>query len=283
MKKKFNCLKLTIAGILSCGILGGQAVATEITITFENLSQSGGVFFTPVYGAFHNGSFDLFDVGSTASPDFERQVEDGNFIPVRDARVAAFPDSQGFVLRGSNGDPAPVAPGSQTTFTLDVDGSENPFFTFASMLIPSQDAFVGSDESIELFDSTGSFLDPFSLTLFGSDVYDGGTEANSDNSQVAFLNQTGSNQGESENNAIAIHEGLSDAILDSTLVGPDGDIPFNRAAADFTQSNFSPLARITVTAANDREPTPIPEPPISMLLGVGAIMFYRKRRRNTSN
>ena len=248
-----------------------DAEAKRLLITFENLVQTGGFFFTPVYGAFHdNSGFDIFTVGEASSPVFERLAEDGTFTQLRDDRVANFPDSQGFALNAGVG---PIGPQSSVSFEIDVDGNINTHFVFATMVIPSQDAFIGLDESVELFDSNGNFISPFSLTLDSSDIYDAGTEDNSDNSAVAFLNQGAPDTGAVENNPIGLHEGLSDAILDAGFIGPNGNIPFSREAADFTQPGFGPIARITVTAVE------VPEPSSLAMLGFGLLGFAALRHR----
>ncbi len=244
--------------------------AKRLLITFENLAQNGGFFFTPVYGAFHDGNFDIFNVGEAASPVFERLAEDGDFTALRDDRVANFPNSQGFALNAGVG---PIGPQSSISFEIDVDGNINTHFVFATMLIPSQDAFIGLDDSVELFDSNGNFISPFSLTFDRSDIYDAGTEDNNDNSAVAFLNQSAPDTGDSENGVIGLHEGLSDDILDAGFVGPGGSIPFSREAADFLQDGFGPFARITVTAVD------VPEPSTMAMFGFGLLGFAALRHR----
>lgn len=244
--------------------------AKRLLITFENLAQNGGFFFTPVYGAFHDGNFDIFNVGEAASPVFERLAEDGDFTALRDDRVANFPNSQGFALNAGVG---PIGPQSSVSFEIDVDGNINTHFVFATMLIPSQDAFIGLDDSVELFDSNGNFISPFSLTFDRSDIYDAGTEDNNDNSAVAFLNQSAPDTGDSENGVIGLHEGLSDDILDAGFVGPGGSIPFSREAADFLQDGFGPFARITVTAVD------VPEPSTMAMFGFGLLGFAALRHR----
>lgn len=254
-----NVLGLVLA--LAATGFAGAAQATRLSITVENLAPQEGFFFTPVYGAFHDGGFDLFDVGALASPEFERLAEDGDFSFVRDARLAAFPNSQGFAVFGSAG---PIAPGETVTLDVNINGASNRFLTLASMLIPSQDAFIGIDTSVELFDANGDFLGVFSRTFQPGDIYDAGTEDNTDNTQVAFLNQTGPDQGASEMNNIGLHPGLSDFILDSTSIGPTGvEFPFDRVAADFTQAGFGPVARVTIAKVS--------EPEGLLLMGVGIL------------
>ena len=270
IKAATTAAALAVAVFASAG--AEDAEATRLRVTFENLAQNGGFFFTPVYGAFHdNSGFDIFNVGEAASPVFERLAEDGNFGDLRDDRVANFPNSQGVALTGIG----PIGPQSSVSFDIHVDGSINTHFVFASMLIPSQDAFIGLDESVALFDSNGNFISPFSLTFDRSDIYDAGTEDNSDNSAVAFLNQADADTGASENGVIGLHEGLSDEILNAGLIGPNGDIPFSPDAADFTQDDFGIFARITVTAVD------VPEPSSIAMLGFGLLGFaaFRHRRK----
>lgn len=261
--------------IASFAVSGAKdAGATKLNITFENLAPNAGFFFTPVYGAFHgNTGFDIFTEGQAASSVFERLAEDGNFDPLRIDREANFPNSQGFAINAGVG---PIGPQSSASFMIDVNGSINSHFVFATMLIPSQDGFIGLDQSVELFDSNGDFLAPFSLTFGASDIFDAGTEDNSDNDNVAFLNQAGPDLGADENGVVTRHTGLSDAILDAGLVGPNGDIVFSRDAADFTQGNFGPVARITVTAVNVSEPSSMAVLGLG-LLGVVAMRQRRKR------
>ncbi len=272
MLKVMKTAALTAALSVAALAVGGaqDAEAKRLRVTFENLAQNGGFFFTPVYGAFHdNSGFDIFTVGQSASPVFERLAEDGDFTALRDDRVASFPDSQGVALTGIG----PIGPQSTVSFEIDVNGDINTHFVFATMLIPSQDGFIGLDESVQLFDANGNFLSPFSLTFDRSDIYDAGTEDNADNSAVAFLNQSAPDTGASENGVVGLHQGLSDAILDAGFIGPNGDIAFSRDAADFTQPDFGPIARISVTAVD------VPEPSSIAMLGFGLLGFAALRHR----
>ena len=50
---------------------------TELTVTVDNLQPAGGLFFTPVWVGFHDGTFDSFDVGGNASAALEAIAEEG--------------------------------------------------------------------------------------------------------------------------------------------------------------------------------------------------------------
>lgn len=178
---------------------------TELRITVTNTSNAGGTFLTPVYFGFHDGNFDLFDVGEAASPGLEALAEDGSFGAIAAERQAVSPDSQGLVVAGDGG---PIATQESTSNTLVVDANTNTYVSFGAMILPSNDAFIGTDNAVRLFDDHGNFLGAQTLTFTGSDVYDAGTEVNTEE-DAAFLNQTAPNTGVDENGVITQHPGFN--------------------------------------------------------------------------
>ena len=48
-----------------------NAQSTEVKVKIENLTDTGGVFFTPVWVGFHDGTFDSYDTGAAPDPDPE--------------------------------------------------------------------------------------------------------------------------------------------------------------------------------------------------------------------
>jgi len=178
---------------------------TEIRVTVSNTSNTGGTFLTPVYLGFHDGNFDLFDVGEEASAGLESLAEDGAFGAIAAERLEASPDSQGLVVAGDGG---PIAAQETTSNTIMLDGSTNQYVSLAAMILPSNDAFIGTDDALRLFDMNGNFLGAQTLTFKGSDVYDAGTEVNTEE-DAAFLNQTGPNTGVDEGGVIGLHPGFN--------------------------------------------------------------------------
>lgn len=65
-----------LAGALS--LMGAFASATNVEITFENFSSAGGVWNTPLFLGFHNGSFDTADLMVAASASVELIAEEGD-------------------------------------------------------------------------------------------------------------------------------------------------------------------------------------------------------------
>ena len=168
MKGVTHCAAITLAALIT----GTTTLeAAEIRIDFTNNAPAGGTYVTPAWVGFHDGTFDVFSAGSLASAELEALAEDGNTAPLSAAFAGAGTDT---TVGG-----APVAPGQTVTATLNVtdDGSNN-YFSFASMVLPSSDFFIGNDNPLTtsiagLLDGTFGSL---SVTVIG--VYDAGTEIN---------------------------------------------------------------------------------------------------------
>jgi hypothetical protein len=62
--------------------------------------------------------------------------------------------------------------------TFDIsDPMNNMFFTFLSMILPSNDTFLGNDNPLQLFDAAGGFLGNRTINVTGADLWDADTEA----------------------------------------------------------------------------------------------------------
>lgn len=266
----------------------------DVTVSVENIAPENGTTVAPLWFAFHDGSFDLFDEGATASTAVEVMAEDGvvgleaAIIPnileesfalgLDPEKVATVPPEStiaGFFAASeaaTNGgvqnlafantrEPAPLllSPGQAvaSTLTLDnIDSGSNQFFSYAGMVFPTNDGFVGNDDptAIEVFDSEGNFIGA-DFIIFGNQVFDAGTEVNDEDplnvpyTLVEFLN------GVDENATIQPFPGFlppgDGGVLDFEL---NGEQIF--ANADFTTEGYQ-IARVTITAS-----TPSSEPEI---------------------
>ncbi|UTW46542.1 CHRD domain-containing protein [bacterium SCSIO 12696] len=211
----------TLTGGAGNDILRGDAVGdgTAITVSITNTLPAGGTFLTPVWFGFHDGAnFDLFNAGEAASVGLERLAEDGSIEGI----AAEFNQQVGengvdaTILGLGAGAPGPIDPGETASFTLNVntDLVGQGFFTWATMVIPSNDAFLAvPDDALAdpIFDADGNFIGPLVIERFGSDVLDAGTEVNNEEG-AAFLNQTARNQGTAENGVVSVHPGFNGSV-----------------------------------------------------------------------
>ena len=187
---------------------------TDIRIVIKNTAQTGGTFLTPFWFGFHDGEFDLFDSQAPASAGLEALAEDGNAATLGEELLISDSDGQGFVVTGAAG---PITTGERTEMTVEIDGASNGSVDFAAMLLPSNDAFVGTNTSLQLFDDQGDFLGEQKVVFYGENVYDAGTEVNTE-LDAAFINQTAPNTGVDENGVVHLHPGFNGSVGN-----PDGE------------------------------------------------------------
>ncbi|MEP5728071.1 MAG: CHRD domain-containing protein [Sulfitobacter sp.] len=244
-------------------VLRGDAIGAgeAITVSVTNTLGEGGTFLTPVWFGFHDGeNFDLYDRGAASSLGLERLAEDG----VVTGLSAEFNQQAGdggvdsTVFGLGVGAPGPIDPGETASFTINVNPEDVGlgYFTWATMVIASNDAFLaspGNPLTDAIFDENGDFIGPIVITRDGNDVLDAGTEVNTE-LDAAFINQTAPNTGETENGVIRVHEGFI-----GSANGPEGDsiiLGGTSAAgttftdeADFTIDRSNQLLEIVVDLA----------------------------------
>ena len=272
-------LIVLVAGFLAfAGAPVKQATAQQqLQITVENLQLPGGFYFTPVWFGIHDGTFDLFDPGSAVSSSLEMVAEGGDVSGLQtDFTNAGFTD-QGVVTAPNGFAGAPVFdPTDSGSSTIVVNATNiDRFFSFASMLIPSNDVYFanGNPQSLELFDAAGNFNGTQTIDILGNNLWDAGTEL-TDSNFAAFVAGANGAGGTDENGVADLFDtqGEFDAFnaefVNNGLTTPAGTSITTNLSANST------IARITITA--------IPEPSSIAILGLAGIAglgMVRRRRK----
>ncbi|HAV65585.1 MAG TPA: hypothetical protein DCY13_24815, partial [Verrucomicrobiales bacterium] len=230
------------AFLLAAFLTAGPAIAAsvDVEVTVENLAPANGTYLTPFWAGFHDGTFDTYNQGSPASTGLERLAEDGDTGPLS----ADFTASATGATQGTLNAIGPIPPGGKVSkrFSLDPQSSLARYFSYASMIIPSNDAFVanGKPTAHQIFDAGGGFLGA-DFVIQGSAVLDAGTEVNDElPANTAFFGQSAPDTGTAQGGNVDAHPGFNAAgsggILDDPMF----------SAADFLAPNHQ-VARIRVT------------------------------------
>ena len=238
------------------------AIAANIRVTVESLTPDNGTFLTPVWTGFHDGSFDIYDRGETASLGLERIAEDGDFSTLSAEFLAS---GAGTVDGAVFGSPV-IAPGTTATANFQLNPASSQYFSYASMVIPSNDAFIANGNPLahQIFDDDGNFIGA-DFIVAGSEVLDAGTEINDEGeTTTAFFGQSTANTGLTENGTVEIHPGF---LSGGRILSSD-----EFANANFKAEGYN-VARIKVEK--------VPEPGVSLsLLALGGISLLVRRQRS---
>lgn len=265
--KKLNNLAVAMTLVLA----SSAATAAQIQVKVTNNAPDGGTYLTPVWAAFHDGSFDTFDTGSAASAELERLAEDGNTAPLSSAFSGSGVDGTIFPAM-----PGPFGPGSSVSsvFTVAEDGS-NSYFSYASMLLPSSDFFIGNSDPTAFNISSLISGATSKISFDVSAVYDAGTEVNdfatSAGNPIFGIapGQTGPNQGADENGVVTRVGGLAFASF-LNASGVD--------TAAFNFDNYSSIATIELSVLTDNV-SAVPVPAAAFLFAPALLGFIGLRRK----
>lgn len=268
LKKVFPLLAISM-------LVASPVAAMQVKVTIENLAPANGNYFTPVWIGFHDGSFDIYDAGGIAPPAVQRLAEDGNAAPLDTVFQVSTTNGVSSVVTAPN---IRFAPGDVgISEILDLDPVDNQYFSYMSMIIPSNDAFIGNGNptAFQIFNNSGAFQG-LDLFVLGNSVMDAGTEVNDEiPANTAFLGQTVPDTGVAERGRIQRHAGFKakgeGGILDAPMF----------TNADFTRIGY-PVAQIRIENAGEEiEPLAAPVPGAiwmlgSALFGLGGLKRKRK-------
>jgi hypothetical protein len=227
------------------------------------ITTNGPVGLAPAFAAFHDGGFDIFDTGGTATAGLEALAEVGDFAPiVGEASDAGYNNTAGFAPGG------PFVPNGGTGSIVFAVDSGQTSFSIAAMVLPSNDWFIGTGDAVEISSlinaAPGATI---SFELFN--VYDAGTEAEDfsfspGNGLVGITTVANPVGGSTTSDPIALVTG-SDPFAAFANLEPN---TFDTSTIDFTGGS---IATVTLTV--------VPEPTTAGLIGLGCLGTFARRRR----
>ena len=154
-----------------CAVLVGASLANGQTQIEVKVTTTGPVGLAPAFGAFHDGTYDIFDVGGNATAGLESLAEVGDVAPlIAEAAGAGVPNAAGFAPGG------PFAPSGGMGSTIFTVSPTETHFSFASMILPSNDWFIGTGDAVDISSLLGASIGT-SLSIDLTRGYDAGTEA----------------------------------------------------------------------------------------------------------
>ena len=242
---------------LALAAVGQTQIEVKVTTT-------GPVGLAPVFGAFHDGGYDIFDSGSNASAGLELLAELGDASIIIDEATSAGANAAGFAPGG------PFAPnGGMGSHIFTVDSSDTSF-SIASMVLPSNDWFIGTGSAVDISSLLGAT--PGTMLSFDlSTVYDAGTEVEdfmyAPGGGLVGITTAATPPGGMETSDPIAAVGGADPFAVFLNIEPAG---FDTSSISFAGA---PVANVSLTV--------VPEPASIALVGFGllGLMQVRRRRR----
>ena len=238
-----------------------HAVPVLVTVTVQNLVPANSIAFARLHLGFGNGSYDAFNIGQVAGAGIV-SVAEGGIGTVWQANFAAAEPS---ATRGVIG-AGQLLPGQSQSATFTVDPAVNKFFTFAAMVVPSNDFFIGNDNPTQfsLLNASGGLLIN-SITLKANQIWDAGSEV-FDPAAAAFV---GNNDLRTPQNSVVSFNFAEFAAYNGLTTG--AGYVFNSGLTANTD-----VYRISFAV------TPVPEPQTAAMLLAGLLAVGGLARRRLS-
>lgn len=240
----------------------------DIQITVTNDQPDGGFTLAPIWFGVQDGTFHAFTPGQTASSEIATLAQFGNTAPLSSQFEAA---NVGVDTTLKSGGSLPqFLPGQSNSTILNVaNPGTDQFLSFAGMIVPSNDFFIGNASPMQIFNSNGTFKGPITIQVYGSGIWDSDTEAQSLTTALTFI------QGQTPGSGTQITNGMVTSLFNEStastfLNGIDG----KTTAAGYTITHIPTSTDLIATIRISS----VPEPSSFLLLGLGAAgLAVRKR------
>jgi hypothetical protein len=270
---------IRIAAAAIAILMASPARASQIQITVTNDQTAGGFALAPVWFGVQDGTFTTFTPGQAASSAIGTLAQFGNTAPLSSLFNAAGVGVDTTLKSG--GTIAQFLPGQSNSTILNVaNPGADQFLSFAGMVVPSNDFFMGNATPLQIFNPDGSFKGPMTIQIFGSDIWDSDTEVQSTTTALTFI------QGQTPGSGTQITNGAVTSLFsESTAPAFLQSIIGLTTAAGYDISHVPGstelLATITISAA-------VPEPGSIVLMGLGfagliAVAARRARKFHGDN
>ena len=264
-----NRTKITSLLAATTILAAGAASAATLSVSITNEQPADGVFLTPLATVFHDGTFDLFNAGAPASGVVEGLAEEGAAGPVIAAAEAA--GQQGGVVFGTDafgsapGQPPLIDPMETATalFNINYGATDDLYFSFLSMILPTNDSFIGNDNATAYQIVDSGVFQGASISVYTNDAWDAGTEAN-DFQGLPFSPNGGT---ATDTNGVIAQLG--------NLLFIDGQT----RGAGFGPVGSAGLGNATLLATIEVAAVPLPAGLPLMLAGLGAFGIAKRRKK----
>jgi hypothetical protein len=272
MRKTALLSSVAAAAILGAAPQKAHSQTVQLRVTVENLAPTNSIALAPFRFGFGNGTFDSFDNNQPAFLLGAASIAEAPIVTIAEGGSGttwfpAFQSAEPNANLGSVLGPTipPILPGESSSAVIAVN-TANRFFTFGTMVVPSNDHFLGNANptAFEVFDAGGSLI-LTSITEDASRIWDAGSETENP-ANAAFLVGGVNDQRENENLPVTFN--FADLAAFNGLTTAAGYTYDNSLLAATT-----PILRVSFAV--------VPEPSTSLLalLGTSAVAFKRRVAR----
>jgi hypothetical protein len=249
---------LRICATVAAILIAAPAPAAQIQFRVTNDQPTGGFSLAPVWFGLQNSStFSPFTPGSSASSAIASLAQTGSTAALTSLFSGMGPET---TLTSGN-TIAQFTPGQSNSTILNISNpSADQYLSYAGMVVPSNDFFQGNATALQIFNANGSFIGPMTIYVYGSNIWDSDTEAQSTTTALTFI------AGQSPGTGMQIGNGMITSLFsEPTATTFLNSIIGLNTIAGYTITNVPTSGELLATIQINS----VPEPASIALLGLG--------------